>query len=363
MPGSGNPHLKQGRFIRGMAPAADKPAFMKEPSHGVSLLLFGISIATMPSIAVIDIVSLDDADIKRLKSIGKLSIFRNMPKTEDEIALRIGENEIVITGGSHITKKVIERSKKLKMISIWATGYNNVDVEFAAKRGIVVTNVPGYSKQAVAEHTFALIFSLIRKIPQADKYVKEGKWSRKNFKAMELKGKTIGIIGTGNIGGCVAKLAHCFGMKVIAFTKHPSLSRAKKLGLEYVTLDKLLKSSDIVTIHVSLNPETEKMLSKREFAIMKRGAVLINTARGLIIDERYLIEALQKGTVAGAGSDTLENEPPDLNNQLLKMKNVIITPHCAWYTDGAMERCTDIGIENIEKFLQGRAQNVINVLH
>jgi len=312
----------------------------------------------MPKIAVIDNVTLDESDKKRLGSLGKLKIFKGMPKSGKEIISRIGDNEIVVAGGCDIPAEAMLQAKNLKMIAVWGTGYDHVPLEAAKKKGVVVTNVPGYAAESVAEHSFALMLSVIRKIPQANNYVKSGHWRRGDFKGFELKGKTIGIIGTGAIGAYVAKLAHCFGMKVIAFTGHPSAEKAKELGLEYVSLEGLLKRSDIVTIHTPLTPNTKGMLGKKEFGLVKKGAILINTARAGIIEQKHLIEALESGRLAGAGLDMLEKEPPE-DGPLRRMENIIITPHCGSYTDDAIRRCTDGCIENIERFLEGKTQNVV----
>ncbi len=314
----------------------------------------------MVKITVVDAVYFDKEQLTKLKSMGEIVIFNDAPKTGSEIISRIGTSDVIITCWAEITKDAIDKAKNLKMIAVWATGYDHVDIKAAKEKGIIVTNVPNYSKESAAEHTFALILSIIRNIPQADKIVKTGLWGRENLRGIELQGKTIGIIGTGNIGSRVVKIANCFGMKVIAFTKNPSDKRAEKLNVKYVDLNELLQKSDIITIHVPLNDETEKILGEKQFLIIKRGALLINTSRGRIIDEKALIKALRDGRIAAAGLDVLEKEPPDMDNQLLKMDNVLLTPHCASYTDEALKRCTDICIKNIEKFVKGKPLNVIN---
>lgn len=313
----------------------------------------------MPKIAVIDNVILSESDRKRLGSLGELKIFKGRPESIEESIERVREQDIVIAGGYPIPPEAVEKAKDLKMIAVWGTGYDHVPMEACRKKGVVVTYVPGYGAVSVAEHAFALILSVVRRVPQANAYVKSGHWRRGDFKGFELKGRTIGIIGTGHIGGHVAKLANCFGMKALGFTGHPSEERAKELGLEYVGLEELLERSDIVTIHTPLTPKTKGMLGKKEFGLIKKGAILINTARASIIEQRYLVEALESGRLAGAGLDMLEEEPPAENSPLRKMDNIIITPHCGSYTDEAVKRCSDGCIDNIEHFLHGKIQNVV----
>ena len=311
-------------------------------------------------IVAIDPIYLEEQHISKLQAIGDLKIFEDSPKTPEELKERIREANIIIVGWSNITKEIINSAEKLKMISIWATTYHYVDLETATERGIVVTNVPGYATEAVAEHVFALLLALVRNLPSADKHVRGADFDWRPFRGIELAGKTIGIIGTGSIGCRVAELGKAFKMQILAFDKYPDLNKAEKFGMRYVGLQTLLKESDIITLHVPLTSETERLIGKKEIRAIKRGAIMINTSQGRVIDEKALISALKLGKLFCAGLDVFEEEPPAKNNPLFKLPNTILSPHCGFHTYEAVKRCTDICINNITKFLEGCPQNVVN---
>jgi D-3-phosphoglycerate dehydrogenase len=243
------------------------------------------------------------------------------------------------------------------MISIWATTCHYADLKAAAERGVVVTHVPSYAMEAVAEHTYALLLASIRRLSSADRHVRKGNFDWRPFGGVELHGKTLGIIGTGSIGCRVAEIAKAFGMQILAYDKYPNAKRAEEIGIKYVDLLTLLKESDFVTIHVTLTPETEGMLGKKEIETMKKGAVIINTSQGKVINENALVKALKSGKIAFAGLDVFTEEPPAKNNPLFKLDNTILSPHVGFHTVEAVRRCTDICIENVEKFLNGHTQN------
>jgi len=309
-------------------------------------------------IVVVDHVYLEKEHIKKLRSIGDLEIFGEPPKTPNELKERIESADIVIVGWSDMTKNIIDSAKKLKMISIWATTCHYADLEASKERGIVVSHVPGYATEAVAEHAFALLLAAIRKLPLADRHVREGNFDWRPFGGSELAGKTLGIIGTGAIGCRVAELAKAFKMQILGHDKYPNLKRAEEIGMKYVDLHTLLKESDIVTLHVTLTSETERLIGKKEIDAMKNGAVLINTSQGKVIDEKALIDALKSGKISFAGLDVFEEEPPSKGNSLFKLNNTILSPHVGFHTIEAAKRCTDICIDNVLKFLDGRPQNV-----
>jgi D-3-phosphoglycerate dehydrogenase len=309
-------------------------------------------------IVVVDHIYLEDQHVEKLRSLGDVKIFKDIPKTKDELKERIGEADIVIVGWSHLTEDVLNSTKNLKMVSIWATSCHYVDLEAAEKRGIVVTHVPGYGTEAVAEHVFALLLASIRKLLLADKHVRRGEFDWRPFGGMELAGKTLGVIGTGAIGHRVAEIAKAFNMKILAFDKYPNLKKAEEIGMEYVDLETLLRESDVVTLHVPLTPETEKLIGEKEIEAMKDGAVLINTSQGKVIDEKALINALKSGKIAYAGLDVFEEEPPPKDNLLFKLDNTVLSPHIGFNTVEAAKRCTDICIDNIVKFLEGSPQNL-----
>jgi len=309
-------------------------------------------------IVVVDHVYLNKNHVKRLRTAGDLQIFQEPPRTSKELRTRIREADIVVVGWSQITRDVLEYVKKLRLISIWATSCHYVDLEAAREKGIVITHVPGYSTESVAEFTFGLMLAAIRKINLADKHVRRGQFDWRPFGGKELAGKTLGIIGTGAIGFRVAEIAQSFKMQLLGCAKHPNRKRAKEVGLRYVDLETLLKKSDVLTIHVTLTPETENLIGEEEIAMMKDGVVLVNTSQGKVVDEKALIEALKAGKIACAGLDVLEQEPPLKGNTLFTLENVVLSPHIGFNTAEAEKRCSDICVDNIVKFLEGKPQNL-----
>lgn len=309
-------------------------------------------------IVVVDHVYLEKEHVEKLRSLGDLKIFDDPPKTAEELEHRIEEADIVVVGWSNLTRDVINVAKKLKMVSIWATTCQYADVEACKERGIVVTHVPAYATEAVAEHVFALLFATTRKVLSADKHVRKGDFDWRPFGGTELYGKTLGVIGTGSIGCRVAEIAKIFKMHVLGYDKYPNPRRAEEVGMKYVDLYTLLRESDFITLHVTLTPETEKLIGRKEIQAMKNEAVVINTSQGKIIDEKALVEALKSGKVSYAGLDVFEEEPPAKNNPLFKLDNTVLTPHIGFHTFEAIKKCSDICINNIVKFLEGRPQNV-----
>jgi D-3-phosphoglycerate dehydrogenase len=309
-------------------------------------------------IVVADHVYLEEEHVSRLKSIGDVEIFKDPPKTPEELKVRIGAADIVIVGWSDVTKDAMDAAKKLKMVSIWATTCHYVDLKAAKERRIIVTHVPAYSTESVAEHAFALLLASARRLSLADKHVRNGEFDWRPFKGIELAGKTLGIIGTGAIGCRVAEIAKAFKMQVLGYDKYPNVKRAEEIGIKYVDLHTLLKDSDFITLHVTLTSETQGMLGKKEITTMKKGAIIVNTSQGKVIDEKALVEALKSGRISFAGLDVFAEEPPAKDNPLLKLSNVVFSPHIGFNTVEAAKRCTDICIDNVVKFLEGHPQNV-----
>lgn len=309
-------------------------------------------------IVVVDHIYLEEQDLEKLRSLGELEVFREPPESTEEIQRRIDGAEIVIVGWSRLTREIIERAHKLRMVSIWATSCHYVDVEAARERQIVVTHVPAYSTEAVAEHAFALLLASIRKLLLADRHVRDGRFDWRPFRGFELAGKTIGIIGTGLIGSRVAEIAKAFGMNVLAYDISPYQMKASRIGFQYVSLGQLLKESDIVSLHVPLTPETERLLGREEMEMMKKGAVVINTSQGKVIDENALVNALRSEKISYAGLDVFEEEPSTPTNPLFALDNALLSPHIAFHTVEAVRRCTDICIDNVLKFLEGGLQNL-----
>ena len=309
-------------------------------------------------LVVIDHVYLEEDHIKTLQSLGDLEIYSDLPETPNELKDRIKEADIVVVGWSHLTREVLNSAEHLQMVAIWATTCHYVDLEAAREKGIIVTHCPGYGTDAVAEHVFALMLALIRQVPRADKHVRNGEFDWRPFSGSELAGKTLGIIGTGKIGCRVAEISKTFKMQILAYDKYPNMKKAEEIGMKYVDLETLLKESDIVTLHVTLTPETERLLGKKEIDAMKDGAILINTAQGRVIDEAALNDALKSGKLSGAGLDVFDEEPPAKDNPLFTLDNTILSPHSGFHTVEAIKRKTDILVDNIVKFFKGHSQNI-----
>ena len=297
-----------------------------------------------------------------LNQFGQVTLYQKTESEEEAIA-RIGDHEIVLTNKVPITESLLAACPNIKLICIQATGYNIVDTAACAKRGIPVCNVPDYGTAAVAQFTLALMLELCHRIGLHDTVVHEGKWCRsKTFcfwdtPQMELGGKTLGIIGFGRIGQATAKLAQAFGMQVITTSR---TRRENDLGIEYVDMDTLLARSDFVSLHCPLFAENTKMVNAEFISRMKDGAFLINTARGGLLDEQAVADALAAGKLAGAAVDVVTEEPMKTYNPLLACPNCIITPHIAWAPKESRQRLLDCCVENIRAFLRGTPQNVVN---
>jgi D-3-phosphoglycerate dehydrogenase len=234
---------------------------------------------------------------------------------------------VIVRSRTRLTAEILANAERLKVIGRAGVGVDNIDADFAAGRGVVVLNVPAGNVISVAEHTLALILSTVRRIPQASASLAGGEWRRKDFEGIELHGKTLGLVGAGRIGAEVAKRARALGMRIIAYDPFLSDERADQLGLELVTLSRLLEEADVVSIHTPLTEETRGMIGAPQLACMKPEAYLVNAARGGVVDEAALAEALQEGKLAGAALDVFEDEPPPADNPLLGLDNVVAVPH------------------------------------
>jgi phosphoglycerate dehydrogenase-like enzyme len=311
-------------------------------------------------ISAVDSVYLERRHIARLRSLGKFESFEDNPGSQRELVARIDGSDIIIVGWTAIPKEVLQSSRNLRMISVWGTGYEFVDVESATSRGIIVSNVPRYAGESVAEHALALILSLTRHLNESQSSVKRGNWDWRSLRGRELRNQTIGIIGAGDTGSALARLAGCLGMHVLVHSRTQANRKGIAKSAEFVGLERLLEESDIVSLHVPLTAETKGLIGNREFRLMKRHALFLNSSRGEVVDEVALVSALKSGRIAGAGLDTLNKEPPSKKNPLLRMKNVIVTPHVAFDTDEALRRCTDTCLSNIAAFKRRRPENVVN---
>lgn len=276
---------------------------------------------------------------------------------------------------------VLAQLPRLKFIATRSTGYDHIDLAYCAAHGVVVSNVPDYGDATVAEHTFALLLAVARNLVEAVDHTRRGNFSQSGLRGFELRDKVLGVIGTGRIGRRVIEIAKGFGMKIMAFDTRPDAVRAREMGFEYMDFKSVLAGSDIVTLHVPSTPQTVGLLSDAEFALMKPGAVLINTARGNVVDIAALVRALTDGQLRGAGLDVLPQEPLireeaqifrspttaeyDLralvaNHVLLRFPNVIVTPHIAYNTESAVKRIISVTLDNIRAFARGQPQNMVS---
>jgi len=304
-----------------------------------------------------------DLDWKEIEALGDLTVY-DRSHTED-VFERAKDADIIVSSKIVFDKKLLDRLSKLKYIGVIATGYNVVDTIYAKEKHIIVTNVPKYCNESVAQMTFALIFELSRRVGHHYRVCFEGKWARQedfcfwDYPQIELNNMTLGLIGCGNIGREVAKIADAIGMKVIAYDKHVIHESTPKV--KFCELDEVLKESDIISLHCPLTSETKEMINKKNISKMKKSAFLINTSRGPLIKEEDLAIALNDGRLGGAGLDVLQLEPPKEDNPLLKAKNCIITPHIAWSAFEARKRLIKMTADNIKAFLNHKPINVVNL--
>jgi D-3-phosphoglycerate dehydrogenase len=269
---------------------------------------------------------------------------------------------LIVRSETKVTEEVLRAGTRLRVVARAGVGIDNVNVDVATERGVIVVNTPGGNTIAVVEHTFLLMLSLVRKVTKADKSVKSGKWERKLFMGVELNGKTLGIVGLGRVGSELARRAKIFGMLPIAYDPFVSHAAAEKLGIEMVSLEEIYMRSDFISVHSSLTPETHRMIGKTAFELMKNGVFIVNAARGGIIDEEALAEALQSGKVAGAGLDVFEEEPVHSDNPLLKEENVVLTPHLGASTQEAQVKVAVDAAESVVAALKGElVPNAVNL--
>jgi D-3-phosphoglycerate dehydrogenase len=289
-----------------------------------------------------------------LLSRATLDYHDNLPGSEDALIERIGAAEVVlnIRASTKFTGRVFAACPRLRLISVWGTGTDHVDLAAAARHGVAVTNTPGVSAISIAEHALALLLAVARHIPPLDAATRRGEWPR--GESVELHGKTCGVVGLGAIGRRFARISTGIGMRVIAWTMHPK----PQPDVEFVELDHLYRTSDVVSIHLRLSPATEGFIGPRQLVLMKPTAILINTARGAIVDEVELIDALAAGRIAGAGLDVFSTEPLPAGHPLAQLPNVVMTPHCAGITPEALKAGLRMAVENIWEFLAGRAAHV-----
>jgi len=277
--------------------------------------------------------------------------------TEDRLIREIEDvDALIITSQHRVTKKVIEAANRLKVIVKYGSkpGIDNVDSEAASKKGVVVCYTPGANSDSVAEHTTALILALLKRLCATSSRLRQGSWRDRSLLGHELLGKTVGIVGLGTIGGKVAEKIRGFGVKLLVYDPYVSEECAKQSGARLVDLETLLKESDVVTVHATLTEETVHLIGEKELKLAKESAIIVNTARGRVIDEKALIKALKEGWIAGAALDVFEEEPPRPDNPLLEMNNVLVTPHSASCTYEAYQREASMAAEAVLRVLQGK---------
>jgi phosphoglycerate dehydrogenase-like enzyme len=296
----------------------------------------------------------------RLKGLGDLSIHTERgADREDELIRRIHDAEVVlnIRAHAHFTDRVLQHAPRLRLISIWGAGVDNVDLEAARRRGVTVTNTPAINADAVAEHTVALMLAVMRRIPALDRDVRAGQWPRGML--VQARGRVLGLVGLGAIGSRVAAIAGPLGMTVRAWTYRRDERRAAAAGTRPAELDALLRESDVVSLHLRLSAETRGFLDAARLALMKPTAFLVNTARGALVDKEALVAALRDGRLAGAALDVFHEEPVSAGDPLLALPNVVLTPHNAGMTREVIEAGLHRAVENIEHFVAGAPTDVV----
>lgn len=299
-----------------------------------------------------------------LRQFGELVIYDRTEDDEETIIERIGDADVALINKVPITERIMDACPNLKLIAIFATGYNVVDTEAAKKRGIPVCNVPAYGTDAVGEFAMALLLEICHRVGHHSDAVKEGRWESCpdfcfwDYPLMDLKGKTMGIIGFGRIGRTTGKLAKAFGMNVLATGSRP-VPEGEEIAT-YVDLDTVLSQSDVIALHCPLLPSTKDVICKENIEKMKDGVIIINNARGGCVVEQDLADALNSGKVAAAGLDVVSTEPISGDNPLLQAKNCIITPHISWASKECRQRILDTTVENLQAFVDGKPINVVN---
>lgn len=318
----------------------------------------------MVRIVVLDGYTLNPGDLswEGLCALGECTVYDRTGAAET--LERARGAEIVLTNKTVLSAGIIERLERLSYIGVLATGYNVVDVEAAARRGIAVTNVPAYSTYSVAQMTFAHLLNITQRVGDHSRGVREGKWVRSpdfcywEYPLVELAGLTMGIVGLGRIGRTVAGIALALGMTVTACRGRRDGCAPE--GCELVELDEVFRRADVLSLHCPLTADTERLVDERKLSLMKRTAIILNMGRGGLVDERALADALNSGRIAAAGIDVLSEEPPGADNPLLEAANCFVTPHIAWASRAARQRLLDGAVGNVRGFLGGGPQNVVN---
>jgi phosphoglycerate dehydrogenase-like enzyme len=295
--------------------------------------------------------------LDRLREMAEVVLYDTRPADNAEKIRRMKDADVLINSRGSVKwpGEVLRELPQLKLISLCGIGADCIDLQTAQACGIIVSNIPGRTAGLVAEHALALLFGIARKLAQHTAELKAGQWIRRDL--VYLRGKTLGVIGTGAIGREMIRLARAVGMEVIAWSFHPQQELAVQHEFRYVELDELLQLSDAISLHVKLTPESRGLIGRREFGLMKPDCLLVNTARGAIVDTEALVEALNRGHLGGAGLDVFETEPIPADHPLFRCEQVILTPHVADQTPEGMEILNGGAVDNVVAFLQGKPQN------
>jgi lactate dehydrogenase-like 2-hydroxyacid dehydrogenase len=309
-------------------------------------------------IVVLDDFDLGSENLERLARHGEVSVYTDVPADDDELVARAADAEVVLTCWTRLDRPALERLPRLRMVSLAATGTDTVDVATAARRGVVVCRVPAYATEAVAELAVGLMLAVARKLPAAERAFRERRahvW--RPFCGGELCGRTLGVVGTGAIGRRVARIAHAFGMTILAYDLVRSQELVDEVGATYLPLNRLFADSDVVTLHAPQTPQTEGMVDGPLLALMSPHAVLVNTARAGLVHQTDLYEALRSGAIAGAGLDVLDLSDPSAAG-FFDLDSVVLTPHIGFNTAEASANLATICTDNAVRFLEGKACNV-----
>ncbi|MGM0215495.1 D-2-hydroxyacid dehydrogenase [Enterococcus sp. AZ109] len=318
-------------------------------------------------IVVLDGYALNPGDLSwmNFEKLGEVTVYDRTSYTDtDEIIQRIGDAEVVLTNKTPINEAILAQVPNLRYVGVIATGYNVVDIEAAAKHNVVVTNIPSYGTDAVAQFTFALLLEITSQVGTHNQSVHAGEWENSvdfmytKVPLMELRGKTLGLIGYGAIAYATAKIAHAMNMEVIYANHRPK--SAEEEWIKQVPLEVLYQQADIISLHIPQTAETTGMINQEAISQMKDGVILINTARGGLLDEQAVADALNSGKIAAAGVDVVSTEPIESENPLLQAKNCYITPHIAWAPVETRQRLMGIAVDNLTSFLNGEPKNTVN---
>jgi len=296
----------------------------------------------------------------RLKALGEVRVFTERGADQEaELIRRIGQAEAVINIRAHakFTEAVFSACPALKLVSVWGTGVDNIDLAAAARHGVTVTNTPGVNAYAVAEHALALMLAVARRIPLLDRQMRGGAWPRELL--TQILGKTLGIFGLGAIGSRVASLGRAIGMQVLGWSARGDADRVRAVGARPVSKEELLRLADVVSLHLRLTPETTGFLGRAELALMKPTAILVNTGRGALVDRDPLLEVLREKRILGAGLDVFHDEPIKPEDPLLALPNVVLSPHIAGQTPEVIQDGLLRAVENVENYLKGTPTNVV----